>query len=92
MVFADLDFSYEKEWIDELKKRNIPVLAVVNKTDILHNADEIAARVKPEFALSPVMVSAKTHVGAGQNQRCACVSCAGELLADSIARHLAWEK
>lgn len=89
MVFADLDFSYEKEWIDELKKRNIPVLAVVNKTDILHNADEITARVKAEFALSPVMVSAKTHVGADKIKDALVYLVPESFSADSIARHLA---
>lgn len=91
MVFADLDFSYEKEWIDELKKRNIPVLAVVNKTDILHNADEIAARVKAEFALSPVMVSAKTHVGADKIKDALVYLVPESFSANSIARHLAGE-
>lgn len=89
MVFADLDFSYEKEWIDELKKRNIPVLAVVNKTDILHNADEIAAKVKAEFALSPVMVSAKTHVGADKIKDALVYLVPESFSANSIARHLA---
>lgn len=63
VFFCETDFSLEKEWIDELKKNNIPVIAVVNKADVIENASEIARAVSDTLGLSPIVISAKEKTG-----------------------------
>lgn len=66
VFFCGTDLSYEKEWTDELKKRNIPIVPVVNKADIIDNAAEIAEKVYAELGLSPIVISAKDKTGLDQ--------------------------
>lgn len=63
VFFCGTDLSYEKEWTDELKKRSIPIVPVVNKADIIDNAAEIAEKVYAELGLSPIVISAKEKTG-----------------------------
>lgn len=58
LVFTaeESEHSLEHEWIDELNKRDIPVLGIINKTDI-KDADE--AQFKREFSIPFLKVSAK---------------------------------
>ena len=41
VVFCDDDISREIEWIEELHQLETPVIAVVNKADIITNAEEL---------------------------------------------------
>ncbi|MBC8585137.1 [FeFe] hydrogenase H-cluster maturation GTPase HydF [Youxingia wuxianensis] len=63
VVFCDTEFSLEKEWIAELRKRKTPIVAVINKGDILTNIQQIKTAVEKEFSLSPLVVSAKQRIG-----------------------------
>lgn len=63
MVFSGTDISLERGWIDVLRENKTPVIAVINKSDILSNVPEIAKAVHDAFALFPVVVSAKEHSG-----------------------------
>lgn len=89
LVFADLDVTLEAEWIAKLKEKNVPVLAVVNKADVLEDAQQIAQRIQNEFGLQPLLVSAATGEGVD------CIKAALVRLVpegfgtESIARHLA---
>lgn len=66
LVFADTDFTFETEWIQMLKEKSTPILAVVNKADVLANTNEIAEKVRAEFGLDALLVSA--HTGGGIEQ------------------------
>lgn len=64
MVFAENgDFSEEKQWIDAIRGRNLPLLAVVNKSDALPEHAALAARIRREFSLEPVVASAARKTG-----------------------------
>lgn len=45
--------------VAELRKRKTPIVAVINKGDILTNIQQIKTAVEKEFSLSPLVVSAK---------------------------------
>ncbi len=60
MVFSDPDIRQETEWLCRLKEKNIPVLGVVNKTDLLPDAPALCQKIKDELRLEPLTVSAKT--------------------------------
>jgi len=57
------ELSYEKEWIGELKKHNIPIIPIINKADIIENASEIEQAVKDTLGLTPITISAKEGTG-----------------------------
>ena len=63
MLFCDADMTREQEWIDALRAQKTPVVAVVNKADILQNVPEIAEAVHAAFGLFPIVASAKDGSG-----------------------------
>ena len=58
MVFTDMEMEPEAQWIAILKKRNIPMLAVVNQVDRIEQAQEIKRQIEQRFSLTPLLVSA----------------------------------
>lgn len=63
IVFTSIDFSFETEWIDAFKTRGCPIVAVVNKTDILQNTDALTAQIEAQLHITPICVSAKERTG-----------------------------
>lgn len=63
VLFCGTELSLEKEWVGELRKHNIPVIAVINKADIIENASEIKQVVNDTLGLSPIIISAKEKTG-----------------------------
>ncbi len=63
VFFSGTELSLEKEWTDELKKRRIPVIPVINKADILENTDEVKKQVEDTLGLMPIVISAKEKTG-----------------------------
>lgn len=59
MVFCDSDISEEIRWINNLKQRKIPVIAILNKSDILHNSGELLNKIKDNCQLTPIIISAR---------------------------------
>ena len=53
MVFTDMEMEPEAQWIAILKKRNIPMLAVVNQVDRIEQAQEIKRQIEQRFSLTP---------------------------------------
>ena len=49
-----------------IKKRNIPMLAVVNQVDRIEQAQEIKRQIEQRFSLTPLLVSAKEKTGISQ--------------------------
>lgn len=66
MVFTDMQMDPETQWIAMLKKRNIPILAVVNQVDRIEQAQEIKRQIEQRFSLTPLLVSAKEKTGISQ--------------------------
>ena len=66
MVFTDMEMEPEAQWIAILKKRNIPMLAVVNQVDRIEQAQEIKRQFEQRFSLTPLLVSAKEKTGISQ--------------------------
>lgn len=65
LVFASdsSDFSLEREWFDELKERNIPMIGVINKIDLL---DRDIEELNSSFDIPFVKVSAKERKNIGK--------------------------
>jgi [FeFe] hydrogenase H-cluster maturation GTPase HydF len=59
----------EKDWIATFNKRNIPVIAVINKTDMVDNSGNMEAifqLIERTFKIKPIAVSAKYNKGVEQ--------------------------
>lgn len=63
MLFGDEVTDAEKEWVEELKRKKIPVIAVINKIDVIDNAEELKKSVEESCEMSVIMVSALTKEG-----------------------------
>ena len=57
------DLNYEKKWLDELRRLEIPTVVVLNKADIHENIEEAVEQIDSALGIKPVAVSAKTHEG-----------------------------
>lgn len=53
----------EKEWIDTLKKKHIPIIAVLNKSDLIDNIEDISNYIEKQIGIKPIVVSAKDKTG-----------------------------
>lgn len=63
LVICGTDLTMEAEWVTGLKKQGTPVIAVINKADLLDNVPEISNAVQKEFGITPLIVSAKERTG-----------------------------
>lgn len=63
VVFSDDDISVADSWIAGLKEENIPILAVINKSDTGVDKEAIKRKIEERYALPIVIVSAKTGQG-----------------------------
>ena len=57
------DLQVEKEWMQQLKSKNIPVILILNKADIRENVSSIVAKIESELQQKPMVVSAKEKKG-----------------------------
>ena len=57
------ELQVEKEWMQQLKAKNIPVILILNKADIRENISCIVAEIESEFQQKPMVVSAKEQKG-----------------------------
>lgn len=53
----------EQVWIKRLKERNIPVVLILNKSDIRPDTEPRAAQIEKVYGEHPVIVSAKSATG-----------------------------
>ncbi len=63
VVSEGCDFPIEREWIAELRAAKIPVVAVINKADILPDAAGMAAEFERQTGVRPIETSALTGSG-----------------------------
>lgn len=66
ILFAGEEMEEELHWYRFLKERNVPVLLVVNKADILENSGALVERIEKETGQKPLLLSAQTKEGMGQ--------------------------
>ena len=57
------ELHVEKEWMQQLKAKNIPVILILNKTDIRKNIPSIIEEIESVLLQKPVVVSAKEKKG-----------------------------
>ena len=57
------ELQLEKEWMQQLKAKNIPVILILNKTDIRKNIPSIIEEIESVLLQKPVAVSAKDKKG-----------------------------
>lgn len=62
-VYGDVLSEEELRWIELLKEKSIPVIMILNKTDIRENAQDLAAEIKQQCNLPSLLVSAKEGTG-----------------------------
>ena len=60
LLCEEKDLQTEKEWMKQLKAKNIPVILILNKADI---RQDISSLVEKELGQKPLLVSAKEKQG-----------------------------
>ena len=60
LLCEDKDLQVEKEWMKQLKAKNIPVILILNKADI---RQDISSLIEKELGQKPLLVSAKEKQG-----------------------------
>lgn len=63
LLCEDGNFEDEKQWIKQLKEKNIPVILIINKADNRSNIKEITKHIEETCKERPLTVSAKEHTG-----------------------------
>lgn len=60
IVFSDMNIEQELYWYNSFKSKKTPVIAVINKADIIDDKDSLMELIKKETKQTPLVVSAKT--------------------------------
>ena len=63
LLCEEKDLQVEKEWMQQLKEKNIPVILILNKADIRENILNIVAHIESELKQRPIVVSAQKAKG-----------------------------
>lgn len=63
LLCEDGDLEEERQWIQQLNSRHIPVILILNKSDRRECAADVAARIEKVCGKTPITVSAKEHTG-----------------------------
>lgn len=63
VLFSEGDLSYEKEWVSLIRSRKTPIVGIINKADILKDANAFALEVEKACKITPLVVSAKDGTG-----------------------------
>lgn len=63
VLFSGSDITLETRWFNFFKGRNIPVLPVVSKADLLVNGSAYTMTVESKIGTKPVLVSSVDHIG-----------------------------
>ena len=63
LLCEEKDLQFEKEWMLQLRAKNIPVILILNKADIRENISSIVAHIESELKQKPIVVSAQKAKG-----------------------------
>ncbi len=58
MLFDGEDLSLEKLWCEDLRRANIPIVAIISKADSRKDSEELRAKIEKQLALRPLLLSA----------------------------------
>ena len=88
VVWGDTQTEEEYDWIDAFRKRNTPVIPVINKSDILTDIEPLALEIKARLGVPPLIVSAKTRAGMDHIREALIRSLPKDYEAESITGNL----
>jgi len=63
---GDTVIESEKEWITKFKQKNIPTIAVLNKSDLIGDVKSVSKYIENSIGIKPIVVSAKDKQGIEQ--------------------------
>lgn len=63
LLCEDGDNKEEKQWMEQLLEKNIPVILVLNKADICKETEPAMLRIEKVLGQKPLLVSAKEQTG-----------------------------
>lgn len=67
IVFSeDKVIDIEKEWIATFKKKNIPFIPVLNKSDLIKDIDAVSKYIESNIGIKPIVVSSINKNGINQ--------------------------
>lgn len=90
VLFTNEDILQEKKWINLLQEKNIPIIPIINKVDVILDADSLSTKIKKETSLNPIQVSAKEQINLDKIRE-AIGEIAGSFIEPSICGHLVKE-
>lgn len=84
MVCTNENISQELEWSNMLKKKDVPVIWILNKVDLLENSGQTARSIEKTCSQVPLIVSAKDKTGMEDIRR----SIIGKLPDDTMGKSI----
>ena len=60
---SDIKYHIEKGWIDEFRNKKVPVIGVVNKSDLIDDSNSLVNEIEISTGIKPFLVSAYTKEG-----------------------------
>lgn len=69
IIFSDMaDLTQEKMWIEKCRNKKTPVIAIINKADLISDEEVTGMKeiIEKEFSLEPILVSSKDGMGLGE--------------------------
>ncbi len=91
MLFCGKPDPVELEWVKTLKENRIPVLGVINKADVLDNAEEVRRSVEEDCKIQAALVSALTGEGISEVREALIRALPSDFENESITGRLAGE-
>ena len=88
VVFSDEDITEELKWIKLFARKKTPVIAIVNKVDILENIEQICFSIESNSKLKPILVSAAKQSGIDKIREAIMRSLPEDYEVKSIVGHL----
>lgn len=82
------DLSYEKQWLNELQRLEIPTVVVLNKSDCINDAENTTMLIFSKLNIKPIVVSAMKAEGIDALRK-ALVQAAGDEEETSLTAELA---
>ena len=55
--------AIDKEWIEQIRRHEVPIIVVLNKMDLFSSAQDVAERIERQIGIMPMPVSALTGHG-----------------------------
>ena len=90
LVCRDEEVKDELHWLQLLKEKQIPTLLVLNKADLLPQAETVADAISEKAGVRPLVASARTGEGV-EGIREALIRMASETVQPAIVSHLVSE-